>query len=186
MSLLSRLPAVLSAALLLPEEGEHAEKFLGLPLWIWELLNLALFLGLLFHFLARPLTAAFRKRQVEIEQRRQEAEKRRAAVDRLAADLRERTAGVEREVEEIRKQGVSDGESIRAELALRAKDEAERIRKGAEDEIERRVAAARAQLRQSAADLTGTAATELLAREITEEDRRQLLSDSVVRLKDAR
>jgi F-type H+-transporting ATPase subunit b len=184
--LLSRLPAVLFAALLLSEGGEHAEKFLGLPIWIWELLNLVLFLGLLFFLLAKPLTEAFRKRQVEVEQRRQEAEKRRAAVDRLAADLRERTAGVEREVLEIRKQAVADGESIRAELAQRAKDEAERIRKGAEEEIERRVAAARAQLRQTAADLTGTAATELLAREITDEDRRQLFSDSVARLKDAR
>lgn len=186
MILLSRLPAVLPAALLLSEEGEHAQKFLGLPLWIWELLNLAVFLGLLFYFLAKPLTEAFRKRQAEVEQRRQEAEKRRAAVDRLAADIRERTSRLEREAEEIRKQAVSDGESIRAELALRAKNEAERIRKGAEEEIERRVAAARAELRQAAADLTGTAATELLAREITEEDRRQLLSDSVSRLRDAR
>lgn len=186
MILLSRLPAVLPAAFLLSEEGEHAQKFLGLPLWIWELLNLAVFLGLLFYFLAKPLTEAFRKRQAEVEQRRQEAEKRRAAVDRLAADIRERTSRLEREAEEIRKQAVSDGESIRAELAQRAKDEAERIRKGAEEEIERRVAAARAELRQTAADLTGTAATELLAREITEEDRRQLLSDSVSRLRDAR
>ena len=186
MILLSHLPAVLPAALLVSEEGEHAEKFLGLPLWIWQLLNLALFLGLLFYLLARPLTEAFRKRQVEVEERRKEAEKRRAAVDRLAADIRERTSRIEREAEEIRKQAVTDGERIRAELAQRAKDEAERIRKGAEDEIERRVAAARAQLRQTAADLTGTAATELLAREITEEDRRRLLSDSVSRLRDAR
>ncbi len=185
MILLSRLPDLLPVVLLLSEEGE-AEKFLGLPLWIWQLLNLGLFLGLLFYLLARPLTEAFRKRQDEIEERRKEAEKRRAAVDRLAADIRERTARVEREAEEIRKQALGEGEQIRAELAQRAKDEAERIRKGAEEEIERRVAAARAELRQTAADLTGATATDLLARAITEDDRRQLLSDSVARLKDAR
>jgi F-type H+-transporting ATPase subunit b len=186
VSRLLGLPAAYPAMLLASEEGHEVQKFLGLPLWIWEVLNLALFLGLLYYLLARPLTEAFRKRQVEVEERRKEAEKRRAAVDRLASDIRERTAHIEREAEEIRKQAVSDGESIRTELARRASDEAERIRKGAEEEIERRVAAARAELRQTAADLTGEAATELLAREITEEDQRQLLSDSVSRLKDAR
>ncbi len=185
MILLSRLPDLLPVALLLSEEGE-AEKFLGLPLWIWQLLNLGLFIGLLYRLLARPLAEAFRKRQIDIEERRKQAETRRAAVDRLASDIRERTARIEREAEEIRRQAVGEGEQIRAELARRAGDEAERIRKGAEEEIERRVAAARAELRQTAADLTGAVASEMLAREITEEDRRQLLSESVARLKDAR
>jgi len=184
VTLLSLSPDALPVALLLSEGGE-AEKFLGLPLWIWETLNLALFVGLLFYLLARPLTEAFRKRQVGIEERRKEAEKRRAAVDRLATDIRERTARVEKEAAEIREQAALEGQRIRAELAQRAKDEAERIGKGAEEEIERRVAAARGQLRQAAAELTGTAARELLAREITEEDRGRLIADSVARLKDA-
>jgi F0F1-type ATP synthase membrane subunit b/b' len=149
---------------LLSEEAEHAGKFLGLPLWIWQFLNLALFLALLYKLVAKPLTEAFRQRQVEIENRRKEAEKQRAHVQQLAADLRERTARVE----------------------ARAQEEAERIRKDSGEEIERRLAEAKAELRRTAADLTAAAATETLAREITPADRERLLADSVARLKDAR
>ena len=186
VSLLGRLPEALPVARLLSEEAEHAGKFLGLPLWIWQFLNLALFIALLYKLIAKPLTEAFRQRQVDIENRRKEAEKQRAHVQQLAADLRERTAKVEREIAEIRKQGQLDGEEARAALATRADEEAARIRKDAGEEIERRLAEAKAELRRTAADLTAATAAETLAREITPADRERLLADSVARLKDAR
>jgi F-type H+-transporting ATPase subunit b len=186
VSPLALLPASLPAALLLSEEGEHAEKFLGLPIWIWQTLNLALFLGVLYYLLAKPLTDAFRKRQEAIEARRLEAEKQRAHVQRLAAELNERTAKVEREIAEIRKQGRADGEAAREALAARAREEAERVGKDAAEEIERRILAAKGELRRAAADLTAAAATETLAREITPADRERLLADSVAKLEGAR
>jgi len=183
---LAGFPAACTAVLLVSGEGHEASKWLGLPLWIWQLLNLVLFLGVLLYLVARPLTETFRKRQLEIEDRRKEAEKQRVAVDRLALDIRERTAKIEREIEEIRRQGRADGDEARKELAARADEEAQRIRRDAADEIERRVAAARGDLRQAAADLTAASATEILSREITPADRERLLADSVTRLKDAR
>jgi F-type H+-transporting ATPase subunit b len=182
----SGLPAVFTAVLFVSEEGHEASKFLGLPMWIWQILNLVLFLAVLLYFVAKPLSETFRKRQLEIEERRKEAEKQRAAVDRLALDIRERTTKVEREIEEIRKQGRIDGEDARKALAARADEEAERIRKDASEEIERRVTAAKVELRQAAADLTATSATEILSREITPADRERLLADGVSRMKDAR
>lgn len=185
MSLLSRLPAAFSAALL-SEGGEHAERFLKIPVWIWQILNLGLFLAVLLYFVAKPMAEAFRKRQDEIEKRRAEAEKQRAHVRRLASELAERAARVEREIEEIRKQGRADGEQARRALTERANEEAERIRRDAGEEIERRLAAAKAQLRQTAAELTGAAATEILSREITLEDRQRILSESIVRMREVR
>ena len=186
MSLISRLPEILSVTRLLSEESEHAEKFLGLPLWIWQLLNLALFVGLLLYFIARPLADAFRKRQMEIEERRKEAEKQRAHVLHLAAQLRERTVRVEREIAQIREQGRVDGEEARAALAVRADEEAARIRKDAGEEIERRLSAAKAELRQAAADQTASGASNILSREITQDDRQRLLTESMARMKEAR
>ncbi len=180
------LPSLALALLGAAEGAEHAEKFLGLPVWIWQITNLVAFFGVLLYFVARPMAEAFRRRQSEIEERRRETEKKRAAVDRLADEIRERTARVEREIEAIREQGRIDGEAVRAELAERAKEEAERIRRGSEEEIDRRIAAARAQLRQEASDLTAAAAVELIAREIRDEDRERLLADSVEQLKNAR
>jgi F0F1-type ATP synthase membrane subunit b/b' len=60
------------------------------------------------------------------------------------------------------------------------------VRKDAGEEIERRLAEAKAELRRTAADLTAAAATETLAREITPADRERLLAESVAKLRDAR
>jgi F-type H+-transporting ATPase subunit b len=130
-----------------------------------------------------PLAAAFRKRQDEIEERRQQAEKQRVDAQRLTAEIRERTAKIERDIEEIRQQGVAEGESARAELAARADKGGRRAIQQAQEEIARRLAEAKAELQRAAAELTAGRAAEILSREITDEDRHRLLEDSVDRLK---
>jgi F-type H+-transporting ATPase subunit b len=170
----------------LQEEAEHAAKFLGIPLWIWQIVNLILFLAVLIYFVAKPMAAAFRKRQLEIEERRKQADRQRAEVERLSVEIRERTARLEVEIEEIRRQGIAEGESARAALSVRAREEAERVRRQAAEEIERRLTAAKMELRKVAADLTVTAAAEIVSREVTDEDRRRLLSESVSRVKGSR
>jgi F-type H+-transporting ATPase subunit b len=189
---LARFASAASLALLLPvallaeEEGAHAEKVLGIPQWIWQLANLILFFAVLIYFVARPITEAFRNRQLEVERRLKEALERRAEAARFETEIQQRMQRLEGEVEEIRRQGLADGESARRALEERAKEEAERIRRESEEEIERRVAAAKAELRQVAAGLTAESAREILTREIKEDDRRRLLADSVSRLKEAR
>ena len=91
-------------------------------------------------------------------------------------------ARLEVDVAEIRARGASEGEAARAELSERADQEAQRVRRDAQSEIERRLDAAKDELRRAAADLTASAARELVAREITAEDRQRLLEESVTRL----
>ena len=180
---MSFVPHAAAVLFLLEEEGHHPEKFLGIPLPIWQLLNLVLFLGVLIYFVAKPMSAAFRNRQLEIEKRTREAEHRRAEVDRLAREIEVRTVRLEREIEEIRRQGVAEGQSARAELLARAEAEAERVRREASEEIERRLAGAKLELRQTAADLTASSAVDLVSREVTEEDRHRLVLESASRVK---
>jgi len=168
------------------DEAEHAEKFLGIPLTIWQIVNLVLFLGILIYFVAKPMAAAFRKRQIEIEQRGQEAEKRRAEVERLSVEIQERTVRLEREIEEIRREGIAEGQSARAALLERAEQEAMRVAREAAEEIERRLTAAKLALRQTAADLTASAAVDIVSREVTDEDRRRLVLESASRVKATR
>ena len=177
-----------SAPLSLPfeEAAEHAEKILGLPAWIWQLANLGLFLAVLVYFVARPLTNAFRARQEAVEKALAEAREKRTEAARFESQIHERMSRLEREVVEIRRQGAADGESARAALGERAREEADRIRKDSEEEIARRVAAAKAELQRVAASLLATTAREIVVREINEEDRKRLLADSVERLKEAR
>jgi F-type H+-transporting ATPase subunit b len=181
----SLTPIPIAVLLFLQEEGHAPQKFLGIPLTVWQLVNLVLFLAVLIYFVAKPMSAAFRARQLEIEKRAKEAEHRRAEVDRLAREIEERTARLEREIEEIRRQGVQDGQSAREELVARADAEVERTRKEAQEEIGRRLAEAKAELRQSAAALTAERAAEILKREINADDRRRLIDDGVSRLKEA-
>jgi F-type H+-transporting ATPase subunit b len=195
----SGLPAEWSAALsavpLLPargaiqaaaEAGEHAAAFLGVPIWIWQLLNLALFLGVLFHFVVRPMVALFRQRQLEVEQKLAEARTRREEAARLEAEIRRRMDRMDAEMAEIRARGAAEGESERAALLQRAEEEVERVRREAEQEIGRRLQSAKDELRRSAADLTASSARQLVAREITEEDRKRLLEESVGKVEQGR
>lgn len=181
-SMADRLPAALPFTLLAQHAEEHAEKFLGLPLWIWQLANLALFLGVLLYFVARPMAAMFRQRQLDVEKRLAEAKALREEAARLGAQVKERMSRLDSEIAEIRARGRAEGESEQAALVERADREVERVRKEAEDEIGRRLAAAKQELRKTAADLTAGVARDVLSAQITDDDRRRLLDESVSRL----
>ncbi|MEO8349904.1 MAG: hypothetical protein ABI610_13435 [Acidobacteriota bacterium] len=181
-----RLFSILPLALLASETEEHAAAFLGIPLWIWQLANLVLFLGVLLYFVARPIAAMFRNRQLEVEERLKEAKALRAEAARLEADVHERMARLDVEIAEIRARAIAEGEAERAALAERADREVERARREAEAEIGRRLAAAKLELKRTAADLTASTARELLSAQITDDDRHRLLEESVTRLADER
>jgi F-type H+-transporting ATPase subunit b len=165
---------------------EEAAAFLGLPLWIWQVANLALFFALLAYFVARPLAQAFRKRQEEVAARGREAERLRGEAARLGAEIRERLSKLDFELSDVLARGAAEGEAERAALVARANGEAERVKKESIEEIERRLAAAHEALRQAAADLVASSAREIVAREITEDDRRRLLEEGVARLEATR
>jgi F-type H+-transporting ATPase subunit b len=169
-------------AALLAETAGHAERVLGLPAWLWQLVNLVLFLAVLIYFVARPLAEGFRKRQLDIARRAEEARTRRAEAARFEAEIHERMARVEKEIAQIRAEGVAEGESEKRALAERADAEADRVRREAEAEIGRRLAYAREDLRRTAADLVASSARERVAAEITDEDRRRLLAESLERM----
>lgn len=181
-----RLFSVLPLALMATEAEEHAAAFLGIPLWIWQLANLALFLGVALYFVARPIAAMFRKRQLEVEERLREAKALRAEAARLEADVHERMARLDVEIAEIRARGIAEGEAERTALSERADREVERARREAEAEIGRRLAAAKQELKRTAADLTASTARELLSAQITDDDRHRLFEESVTRLGDER
>jgi F-type H+-transporting ATPase subunit b len=174
--------ALLFAALLFRQEGEHAAGPLGIPIVVWQLANLIGFLAVLLYFVARPMTNLFRQRQLEVERRLKEAQEQRAEAARLEAQIHERMAQLDRELAEIRARGVAEGEAARAELIQRAEQDAEAVRRHAEEEIARRLEAAVARLRAVAAELTASTAREILSSQMTEEDRKRLFAESVASL----
>jgi F-type H+-transporting ATPase subunit b len=172
----------ISTALALAAQAEHAETFLGLPMWTWQLANLIAFLGALVYFVARPLAQAFGRRQQAVEERILQARKRREEAARLETEIHERLARLDQDLAEVRARGLAEGENARAALIRKADEEAERVRREAELEIARRLAFAREELRRTAADLTASAALARLSSEITDDDRRRLLDEALSNL----
>jgi F0F1-type ATP synthase membrane subunit b/b' len=166
-------------ALVLAEPPGTAEGFLGLPMWIWQLANLAAFLGVLGYFVARPLAQAFRRRQQAVEDRIVQGRKQREEAARLETEIHERLAQLDRDLADVLARGLAEGEEARAGLIRKADEEGERVRREAEEEIARRLAFAKEELRRTAADLIAAAAMERLSAEITEEDRHRLLGEAV-------
>ena len=175
--------AVLSG-LVFAAQAEHAETFLGLPMWIWQLVNLIGFLGVLVYFVARPLAQAFGRRQQAVEARILEAQQRRQEAARLETEIHERLARLDQDLAEVKARGLSEGESARAALIQKADEEVERVKREAELEIARRLAFAREELRRTAADLTASAALQRLSSEVTDDDRRRLLDEALSNLGD--
>jgi F-type H+-transporting ATPase subunit b len=174
--------AATALALLFQEAGEHEAKLLGIPMWIWQLANLAAFLAVLYYFVARPLMNVFRNQQLAVEEQLKQARARREEAARLQAEVHERMSQLERALDEIRARGVAEGEAARAELIERADQESERVRREAEQEIARSLASAREALQRAAAELTAKGARDVLAREITDQDRERILEESLAKL----
>ena len=173
----------LLALLLFSEGAEAAKGPFGLPMTVWQLANLAGFLGALLYFVARPITNLFRQRQLDIAKRLADAERQRAEAARLEVQIHERLAALEHELEEVRVRGTAEGESARAELLKQAERDAETVARSAQEQIARRLESAKEELRGLAAALTTKSAAELLSSEINDEDRHRLLQDSVSRLR---
>ena len=82
----------LAAPALAAEGHEAAATFLGQPLWIWQLINLVVFLGLLVWLLKKPVGAFFGDRRREVEETLRKAEENRKRAEELVVQIEGRLA----------------------------------------------------------------------------------------------
>ncbi len=161
------------------EHHEVAKKWLYLPMWFWNTVNLVLFGWLLWKFLAGPIRKAFADRHEKVRSDAEEARARRTKADQLAADIEARLKQIEADVASIREKAVADGERQKRELIAAAEAEAQKILQAARHEVDNRVKHARQELTEYAGQLASDRAEQILREKITDEDRRKLFADSV-------
>jgi F-type H+-transporting ATPase subunit b len=160
--------------------GKHEEaRFLGLPFWIWKLVNMVLFLGLLGWLLRGPVGTAFAERTAAIRAAALEARERRAKADQMASDIQARLSQIEGEVSAIHERAQQEGERQKRELIAAAESEAARIIQAARNEVENRLKYARHELTQFAGELASERAKVILSEKITEADQKKLFEESV-------
>jgi F-type H+-transporting ATPase subunit b len=147
-----------------------------------RLLNLLLFVGLMYFLLRRPLGEAFRARQEGIRRDLSRAEEeRRAAVAKLE-EVEGRLARLDAEVEAIRAQAQREAAEERERIERATEEEVRKIREQARREIESAAKAARAELRAYTAEQSVRLAEELIRSEISPEDDAHLVSEYVEEL----
>lgn len=169
-------------------EGEHAadahgsETFLGVPVWIWKLANMVLFIWVLWRLLRKPFFTFFAGRKKDIAESLETAAERKDRAERMESEIRERLDRLEEEIEGIRQRASEDGERISREIAANAERDTEKVRRAAQAEIEQRLRNARQELRSEAARLAADRAGQIVENTITEADRRKAFEAGIEQL----
>jgi F-type H+-transporting ATPase subunit b len=173
----------LGAAFLLFEEGgDTAHGFLGIPGLVWQLLNLGLFLGLLYYFLRKPAADFFGKRKAGVATALAKADDDRRRAEQLSAELKTRLASIETELQNLKEAARRDADAEHAALLVKTQADADQILAKTRVDLENRVRAARAELKNFASDLSVDLARELLQKNVTAEDEKRLLEEGIAHL----
>jgi F-type H+-transporting ATPase subunit b len=169
------LVVLVGFAWLVDQGNEH----LHIPDFVWLPLNLTAFLYVLYRFVGKPLGRFLDSRREGIANDLKQAEDKLAEAKQLRAQVVERLAAVEKELEELRGRAEREAEAEAAEIRERTRVDAERFLKRIDEEIGRRQVETRQALARETAELTALLTRELLSREMTEDDRRRVLDRSL-------
>jgi len=170
------------------EHGGHTEepKFLGLPAWIFKLINMLLFIGVLVYFLGGPIKNGLAERRAGIQAAAQEAKTRRQKADQIATDIQARLTQLEDEIKQIHERAQQEGERQRRELVAAAEAEAQKILAQARNEVDNRLKHARHELTEYAGELASERAEQILRERITPEDQKKLFDSSLREVEEVR
>lgn len=158
----------------------HEEpRFLGMPAWIFKLINMLLFIGVLGWLIGKPVRSALAERTAGIQRASQEARERHEKADRVATDIQARLAQVEEELRLIRERAEQEGERQKRELIAAAEQESSRILQNARAEVDSQIKHAKGELTEYAGQLASERAEQLLRERITPQDQAKLFKDSL-------
>jgi len=160
--------------------GPHEEpKFLGLPAWIFKLVNMIAFLAFLGWAIGGPVKKALADRRANIAKAAEDASARRAKADQLAADIQARLARIEEDVRSIHERAEQEGERQKREIVAAAEAEAQKILQNARTEVDNRLKHARHELTEYAGQLAAERAEGILRERINEQDQARLFNESL-------
>jgi F-type H+-transporting ATPase subunit b len=173
----------IGAVFLLLEEGqETAHGFLGVPGIVWQLLNLGLFLALLWYFLRKPAADFFGNRKAGVAAALAKAEDDRRRAEKLSLELTARLASIETELAKLKEAARHDADAEHTALLAKSQSDADQILARTRADLDNRVRAARAELTAFAGDLSVDLARELLLKNVTADDERRLVAEGIAQL----
>lgn len=167
-----------SALPLLAQEGGGGGLFAinyGLVVWTW--LIFVLLLLVLRKWAWRPILDALDQREKRIQNALDQAAREREEAAKLLGQQREILGQVRGEAQEILAEGRKAGERLRAELMEEAQKQKREILERSREEILKERDEALATLRRAAVDLSISAASRVLEKNLDSKDNRRLVEE---------
>jgi F-type H+-transporting ATPase subunit b len=152
---------------------------------MWQAVNLALLLGVLFAVARKPITAYFAERREQIKNDIKSADKLLAESKKQFSEWQGKLVELEAEVQTIRDETRQRAHDERDQIVAAAHDSAERIRADAVAAVDQELRRAQVELREEAANLAIDLAASMITEQVDDRDRDRLLDEFITRVEPA-
>src|SRR5215208_3336932 len=144
---------------------------LNTSLIFWEVITFFILLFLLVRYVYPPIREQIQRRQSEIEQAIDEAQKTRAEARELLAEYRRQIEEARSEARHILDEARKQGEAARERAKREAREEGDRIIQRAREEIERE--------RDAVADMVILTSERIIGHELDRDEHERLISEAL-------
>lgn len=149
----------------------------GVVFWIF--ITFVLFILLLRKFAWGPILSALDKREQNIQESLDAAEKAMKRAEEISKKNDEALKKAEMDAQQMRKQAKEDAEKIRDEIIEKSRSEAEAVKKQTLDSIEQEKQKVMLELRSKVSELAIEATNKILNAEIDEKKNKKLVDDFI-------
>ena len=152
-------------------------------LFIWTIITFLVLLGLLAKFVWKPLVSALQNREDRIKKSLEDAEKAQHELERVQAESEKIVAKARAESQTIISEGKAASANINDEMMAKAKEKANSIVEDAKKQIDLEKDKAISSITSEVVELSLMAAEKLLRRNLSSEDNRSLVEESLKEIK---
>jgi F-type H+-transporting ATPase subunit b len=156
------------------------------PDFFYRLLNFTLMVVILYVLARKPIRQFFANRTVKIRGTLSELEEKKQEAEKKYQEYSEKLAQLDKETDRILQEYVEQGEREKAKIVANAEKAAAEIRELTEITIQQEVNNAKAQLQREVAELSVAAAEKMLKERIEEEDQQKLVDDFMTKVVEAK
>ena len=167
-------------------EGEHHDESIGgmiLSLG-WPIANFAIFVGILYYFLNKPLKDYLAGRSATIRKDLVEAAELRSAATAQLATIEQKLQALPGEISALRARGANEITAEEQRIAAAATADRERLLDQTRREIDLQVRLAKKEILEHAADLSVQLATDRIKKEVTPADQDRLVDRYLSQVKE--
>ena len=152
-------------------------------LFVWTIITFLILLTLLSKFAWKPLLNALEKREDEITNSLENAEKARKELERLTTEGDEIIAQARSEAQAIVSEGKKASDQLKESTLLKAKEEAVANLEQAKEQIQVEKDKAIAEIKGEVVGLSLSIAEKLVKKNLNEEDNKSLINESLKHIK---